>query len=207
VGDKLYKAKIIKTDSANDIAILKTEGQFVPLSIGAANQSRIGDDVFTIGFPAPLIQGFAPKPTKGSINAASGLQDDPRFFQISIPVQPGNSGGPLVDERGNVVGIVTSTLSPAIALSEGFIPQNVNYAIKARYAIALIDSVPDIRDKLVSPIAITTRTAVQLREDTQQGVGLVLVYTLPSDNVPNVRTSASVPARRRPEKSWDRPHI
>ena len=70
----------------------------------------------------------------------------------------------------------------------------------------LIDSVPDIRDKLVSPITITTRTAVQLREDTQQGVGLVLVYTLPSDNA-NVRTSAPVPARRRPEKSWDRPHI
>lgn len=129
VGDKLYNAKIIKTDPANDIAILKTEGQFVPLSIGAANQSHIGDDVFTIGFPAPLIQGFAPKLTKGSINAASGLQDDPRFFQISIPVQPGNSGGPLVDERGNVVGIVTSTLPPAIALSEGFIPQNVNYAM------------------------------------------------------------------------------
>jgi S1-C subfamily serine protease len=75
VGDKLYNAKIIKTDPANDIAILKTEGQFVPLSIGAANQSHIGDDVFTIGFPAPLIQGFAPKLTKGSINAASGLQD------------------------------------------------------------------------------------------------------------------------------------
>lgn len=207
VGDKLYNAKIIKTDPANDIAILKTEGQFVPLSIGAANQSHIGDDVFTIGFPAPLIQGFAPKLTKGSINAASGLQDDPRFFQISIPVQPGNSGGPLVDERGNVVGIVTSTLPPAIALSEGFIPQNVNYAIKATYAMPLIDSVPDIRDKLVSPITITTRTAVQLREATQQGVGLVLVYTLSSDNAPNVRTSAPVPARRRPEKSWDRPHI
>ena len=169
VGDKLYNAKIIKTDPANDIAILKTEGQFVPLSIGAANQSHIGDDVFTIGFPAPLIQGFAPKLTKGSINAASGLQDDPRFFQISIPVQPGNSGGPLVDERGNVVGIVTSTLPPAIALSEGFIPQNVNYAIKATYPMALIDSVPDIRHKLVSPIAITKRTAVQLREGYTTG--------------------------------------
>jgi S1-C subfamily serine protease len=54
------------------------------------------------------MQGFAPKLAKGEIASLSGAADDPRYFQISVPVQPGNSGGALVDERGNVIGIVSA---------------------------------------------------------------------------------------------------
>jgi len=177
VGDGFVDVKLIKTDPANDIAILRAEGQFAPLPIATTYKPSIGDDVFTIGFPAPLIQGFAPKLTKGNINAATGLRDDPRFFQISIPIQPGNSGGPLVDERGNAVGIVTSTLSPTVAMSEGFIPQNVNYAVKTAYALALIDTIPGIVARLPAPIASTAKTPSELRAESLRAVGLVLVYT------------------------------
>ena len=177
VGDTSSEAKLVKSDPANDIAVLKADGQFVSLPIGPASGVSIGDDVFTVGFPAPLIEGFAPKLTKGNVNAASGLQDDPRFFQISIPVQPGNSGGPLVDERGNVVGIVTSTLSPTVALSAGFIPQNVNFAVKTAYALPLIEGIPELSAKLPHPITESSKTPSQMREETQKAVGLVLVFT------------------------------
>ncbi len=66
--------------------------------------------VATIGFPDIGLQGFAPKLAKGEIASLSGAGDDPRYFQISAPVQPGNSGGALVDERGNVIGIVSAKL-------------------------------------------------------------------------------------------------
>jgi len=64
--------------------------------------------VATVGFPDIGMQGFAPKLAKGEIASLSGAGDDPRYFQISAPVQPGNSGGALVDERGNVIGIVSA---------------------------------------------------------------------------------------------------
>jgi S1-C subfamily serine protease len=65
---------------------------------------RLGSAVAAIGLPNIGLQGFAPKLAKGEIASLSGAQDDPRYFQTSVPVQPGNSGGALVDERGNVVG-------------------------------------------------------------------------------------------------------
>jgi S1-C subfamily serine protease len=61
------------------------------------------------------LQGFAPKLTKGEIASLSGAGDDVRYFQTSVPVQPGNSGGALVDERGNVVGVVSAKLSAPAA--------------------------------------------------------------------------------------------
>jgi len=175
-GEAVIDAKVVQRDPANDIAILKIEGHFVCLTIGLSNKVKIGDDVFTIGFPAPDLQGVAPKLTKGNISATSGLKDDPRFFQISIPVQPGNSGGPLIDERGNAVGIVASTLSPSIAISSGFIPQNVNYAVKTTYAIPLIEAIPGVKEKLPTIDISTLRSGSEIREAAAKAVGLVIVY-------------------------------
>ncbi len=80
--------------------------------------------------------GFAPNPAEagqGEIASLSGARDDPRYFQISVPVQPGNSGGALVDERGNVIGIVSAKLDAGAALAaSGQLPENVNYAVKSR---------------------------------------------------------------------------
>ena len=76
-GDVIYDARLVKADPTNDIAILRVDGRFVALPIGLTDKLTIGDDVFTVGYPAPLIEGFAPKLTKGSINAESGIRDDP----------------------------------------------------------------------------------------------------------------------------------
>ena len=81
--------------------------RFSALALAAGSEARLGQPVFTIGFPNPDVQGTEPKLTRGEISSLAGMKDDPRHFQISVPVQPGNSGGPLVDLNGNVVGIVS----------------------------------------------------------------------------------------------------
>jgi S1-C subfamily serine protease len=83
--------------------------------------------------------GQEPKVADGIINALSGIRDDAGFMQISIPIQPGNSGGPVVTEDGLLVGIVSSTASIAPFFERtGTIPQNVNWAVHSSLAVALL---------------------------------------------------------------------
>lgn len=134
-----YIAKYIKCDFANDIAVLKAETESIPVQVAPyANLSK-GDEVFTLGYPLIQIQGQEQKATFGRVNALSGIQDDMRLLQIDVPVQPGNSGGPLIDKSGRAVGITNATLDQIKALREsGSLPQNVNYAIKSDYIFPLI---------------------------------------------------------------------
>ena len=88
-----------------------------------------------------------PRLTDGIINSLTGIENDPRTFQISIPVQAGNSGGPLLNMKGKVVGIVTAKLSASEVFKwTGDLPQNVNYAIKTPYLSVLLSSISDAAD-------------------------------------------------------------
>jgi len=112
--------------------------------------AKMGQEVFTIGYPNPVLQGVNVKLTKGSINSLTGVQDDIRLYQISVPVHPGNSGGPLLDMDGNVIGIIVAMLDAKTAFKiSGSLPQNVNYAIKSTYAQTLIDTMPEISGSLL----------------------------------------------------------
>jgi len=169
-------AKVVQVDEANDIALLKADGRFAPLPIASSRTSQLGSTVATVGFPDIGLQGFAPKLAKGEIASLSGAGDNPRYFQISVPVQPGNSGGALVDERCNVVGIVSAKLSARAALAEsGALPENVNYAVKSSLLLSFLESVPDVSAKLKAP-----NTQDEKFEDVvksaQQAAVLVLVY-------------------------------
>src|SRR5437667_25640 len=95
----LISAKLVKVDAANDLALLKAEGKFAALPVAASRAVKLGSTVATVGFPNIGLQGFAPKFARREIGPLSGPQDDARYFQISAPVQPGNSGGALVDKR------------------------------------------------------------------------------------------------------------
>jgi serine protease Do len=91
--------------------------------------------VEAFGYPLSQVLATSGNFTTGNVTALAGLGDDSRYFQVSAPIQPGNSGGPLLDESGNVVGIVTATLNPFTQIkAQGDIPQNVNFALKASVA-------------------------------------------------------------------------
>jgi S1-C subfamily serine protease len=146
-GEKINASVLLK-DAENDIAFLKLDKtpQLPPsnIRIGDSSKIRMGDEVFTIGYPAYQILGKNPKYSKGEVNALSGINDDPRVLQISVPIQPGNSGGPLFNSIGEVIGITQASLDPKVAISAfGTLPQNVNYAIKSDYISNLLPMLPE----------------------------------------------------------------
>ena len=172
----LISAKVVKVDAANDLALLKTDGKFTPLPVATSRTMRLGNTVATVGFPNIGLQGFAPKLAKGEIASLSGASDDPRYFQISVPVQPGNSGGALVDERGNVVGVVSAKLSPRAALAaSGALPENVNYAVKSSFLLSFLESVPEVSAKLRETSAKDVKFEDVVKSAEKAAV-LVLVY-------------------------------
>jgi S1-C subfamily serine protease len=142
-GD-LLEAKVVATDRANDLAVLQVDAIREPLPIPADPTLVKGQEVLTLGYPLVALQGQEAKATFGRVNALSGYQGDVRFAQIDVPIQPGNSGGPLLDRRGHVVGVVTSMLHPLATMqAAGVVPQNVNYAIKSEHARVLLERTRD----------------------------------------------------------------
>lgn len=153
-GGKFIVATVVKLDAANDLALLKADGKYSPLAVAPSRNMRLGHMVATVGFPNIDLQGFAPKLAKGEIAALSGAQDDPRYFQVSLPIQPGNSGGALFEQHGNVVGVVSAKLSVLATLAKsGGIPENVNYAVKSGFLLSFLEAVPDVMTKLKEPNA------------------------------------------------------
>jgi len=172
----LIPAKVVKTDMANDIALLKAEGTFSALPVAASRKVGLGDSVVTLGYPDPGLQGFAPKLAKGEIASLSGAADDARYFQISVPVQPGNSGGALVDERGNVIGIVSAKLDASVALAaSGALPENVNYAVKSSLLMSFLESVPDVLAKIKEPNTSDEKLS-EVIKSAKSATVMVLVY-------------------------------
>ncbi|WP_245413726.1 serine protease [Fulvimarina endophytica] len=127
-------------DTQNDLALVKVDGHFeAPLAI-AADKPRLGEDILALGFPLRSILADSLNVTRGNVSSLLGLMNDPRYMQISAPVQPGNSGGPLVDLAGRVVGVVTAKLNAvAIADATGDIPQSINFAIQPNAVSAFLD--------------------------------------------------------------------
>jgi len=172
-----FAATVIKADSDNDVALLKISGTFHSLSVIPSEGVKLADSVFTIGYPDPLLQGLSPKFTKGEISSLNGIQDDPTEFQISVPVQHGNSGGPLVDLNGNVVGMIEAILSDTAAFdATGAIPQNVNYATKGSILMTFLQNVPEISTKLKTPNSTKSGNTDSSVPQVEQSVAMVLVY-------------------------------
>jgi hypothetical protein len=142
------------------------------LTLAGAESLAAGERVFTIGFPAPEILGSEPKFTEGTISSLTGPGGDDAFLQMSVPVQPGNSGGPLVNHAGLVVGVVDSTMgSRAFEAQTGALPQNINWAVKGTYAALLLGG------DAPTPLPPTTREGAI--ERTQAAVCSVMVGEVP----------------------------
>ncbi|PRD40869.1 hypothetical protein C5748_24650 [Phyllobacterium phragmitis] len=121
-----------QVDNLNDLAVLRLATPPAgrsPLKLRRA-APRLGEDVAAMGYPLSNILSDGVKITTGNINSLIGMENDTRYLQISTPIQPGNSGGPLVDRAGDVLGINTATLGLGITAQTGTVPQNVNFAVK-----------------------------------------------------------------------------
>lgn len=132
-------ASVVVTDTNNDLCILKVNG----LSFGTGNDlsygfdsglNRTGESVFCMGFPLTQVMGNEIKVTNGIISSVTGYRGDVSSYQVSTPVQPGNSGGPLFNSYGNVIGVVNAKITQA---------ENVSYAVKTSYLMNLIGLLPD----------------------------------------------------------------
>jgi len=136
---KKTTASLISQDQYNDIALLRCDVTSNGLPIEFKSKTMQGEEISVVGYPNIGLQGNEQKATFGYINANSGIKGDVRYFQISAPIQPGNSGSPLLNSSGVVVGVVTATLNQSAAIeATGTLAQNVNYAIKIAYALPLL---------------------------------------------------------------------
>ena len=110
-GEEL-PARVALRDQVKDIALLEVSdtGKLPPALPLARTRAKLGTSVFTIGFPRVHVMGKTPKLFTGVISSVNGLRDDPASYHTTVPIQPGNSGGPLLNMNGEVVGVVTSML-------------------------------------------------------------------------------------------------
>jgi len=137
---KSYTAKVINTDVNNDLAIIKIDDVsfstlgIIPYTISSTSKD-VGSNVFILGYPLRATMGDEIKLTDGIISAKSGFKGDITSYQISAAAQPGNSGGPLFDKNGNVIGVVNA---------KHVLAENATYAVKSTYLKNFIDALPII---------------------------------------------------------------
>jgi S1-C subfamily serine protease len=143
-GGMALPATVEREDEATDVALLRVRTPTPEyLNLVRAGSVRLGEPVFTIGFPAVDVLGEEPKFADGTIGALAGLEHDPPSLQLSIPVQPGSSGAPVVNDRGEVVGIVESVAdADFFGGDSGLVPQSLSWAVKAEAIHALVPPAP-----------------------------------------------------------------
>ena len=159
VGAPPIAARLVAKDATNDLAVLSTgttPGGVPPLSL----RPRVGQSVFVYGYPLNGLLATTGNFTIGNVTATAGLGDDTRQIQISAPVQPGNSGGPLVDQYGNVVGVIVAKLNALkVASITSDLAQNVNFAIKSTIVLNFLEAngiEPPVDAKTTEPMTPET---------------------------------------------------
>lgn len=128
------EAQIVATDKDNDLAILKIKGNVSEISLPYSIKtftSDVGEEIWVLGYPLTSTMGDEIKLTTGVISSRSGYEGSVSMYQISAPAHPGNSGGPVFDKDGNLIGIVCSKHTKA---------ENATYAIKSSCLRNLVES-------------------------------------------------------------------
>lgn len=129
-------------DFANDLAVLRVSGATAhPYArMDQSKVARLGEEVVVFGYPLSGALASSGNLTTGNISALAGFGNNIGRYQISAPVQPGNSGGPLLDRSGNVLGVIVSKLNAvSVAAAIGDLPQNVNFAVKGAFVKTFLD--------------------------------------------------------------------
>jgi len=165
-GGEWRDATILDSSPANDVAVLGVAYETPEfLTLAPTGSLRTGQRVFTMGYPVVSILGTEPKFSEGSVSALSGPGGERALVQVTVPVQPGSSGGPLVDEVGRVVGVVTSTAAVGRFVAEsGSLPQNVNWAINTDFVRPLFSGAPSLPSATREEAIQRTRRALCIVE-------------------------------------------
>lgn len=191
-----------RTDATNDLALLKVapKAPLKPLVFRLA-PIRLGEDIVALGYPLAGLLSDSLKITTGNVNALAGMRNDTRYIQISTPIQPGNSGGPVLDKDGLLMGITSATLSKEVADQIGITAQNVNFAIRASVAELFMQSqgVPVLSGDRAPNEPV--RSTADLAEEIAPSVYYVLCFGQPeaqeeeaSEKAASV-SAATVPAK------------
>jgi serine protease Do len=139
-GEVDLEVTVAATTSRNDLALLRSR-QIFGTPVAIRSTAALGEDVTVSGFPLAGLLSSDLIVTSGQVNALAGIGNDPTMLQISAPVQPGNSGGPLLDRSGSLVGVVVSKLNvERLAKLTGDMAQNVNFAIKPEVLRLFLDT-------------------------------------------------------------------
>ena len=196
-----YNASVVASDKFNDLAILKVEGVSIstiaiPYSIKTST-SEVGEDIFVLGFPLTSTMGEEIKLSTGVVSSRTGFQGDVSLYQISAPIQPGNSGGPLFDNNGNVIGIVSAKHKGA---------ENVGYAIKASYLRNLMESA--LSENILPQTNKVTNYKLSDKVKSLKNYVYYITCSKTDNNVStSVTTNNNVGSTYSPEKIYNNPHI
>ena len=169
-GDKVYKADVVAKSKDKDLALLKTEGHFKTVRIHEGGACSIGQTIFAVGYPNIDIQGLDVKVTKGIISSKTGIGGNEDLYQMDAAIQPGNSGGPVADEDGRVVGVTVSQVNKRFANVE-----LANYMIKWQ---VVGDFLPKgVRNSIVHQKGnLSNLRFVDAVQSVTDGTALVVVY-------------------------------
>lgn len=134
-------ARVLAQDRGNDLALLRVVVADNPAPPRFRRQVRVGEDVSVFGYPLAGLIASSGNFTRGAVAALAGINDDSTKFQLAAAVQPGNSGGPVLDSSGNIVGVVVGKLNWAATAKEfGNLPEQINFAIKANTALSFLEA-------------------------------------------------------------------
>lgn len=188
-------ATLVVQDLDADLAIIKVigvAGSPTSISFADPSQVKVGQDAFTLGYPLGDIMGSTVRLSTGTIDALFGIEDDPRVYQISNPIQPGNSGGPLFNKDGQLVGIVVAQLDARVLYERaGIIPQNINFAVKASMLRDLVAQLPDGNQILTRANTLQGLTRERQVEALSPNVVKIVTYRGGTSAPPRRSTTAA----------------
>lgn len=138
------------------------------LPLRAGQEVVLGEAVTNVGFPLQGLLAASPNLTRGNVSAQGGLKGSLGLFQFSAPIQPGSSGGPVVSDAGELLGVTVGTLNAAALIQEGLLPQNVNFALDARYAAMFL------RNSGVPFAEVAARSGGDMRTANAAALGAVV---------------------------------
>jgi S1-C subfamily serine protease len=174
-GQQIRAWAVIR-DEASDIALLEvSDSHKLPPALPlATSRAKLGASVFTIGFPRIDVMGSTPKLSDGVISDVNGLHGDPGSYQTTVPIQPGNSGGPLLNMRGEVVGVVRSMLGISDETHEKiFVLQNASCARKIEFVKELSALLPR-HDPVIKALPSHPDSLETLAERVQGSVLIII---------------------------------